>query len=98
MIIFLTVVALVLALAINVAMAINMSGVAAKKGYDAHEFHIFAWCFWLPPIGYLYVIALPDLYLQQQNIKLIKQNEEMIEILGSKTETKEEEHIQLPNL
>lgn len=38
--------------------------IAFKKGYT-RDIHSFALCFWLGIIGYLYVIALPDLNLQK---------------------------------
>ena len=88
---FLVIIAIIgIAIAINVALASNMCKIASNKGYDPHELHIFAWCFWLPPFGYLYVIALPNLNIQSQNAKLIQQNEEIIKLLGSKTGTTEE--------
>lgn len=34
--------------------------IATEKGYDADKLHVFAMCFWLSIIGYLYVIALPN--------------------------------------
>ena len=42
---------------------------AAEKGYVND--HIFARCFWLWIFGYLYVIALPDKRLQEQNEEII---------------------------
>ena len=39
--------------------------IAFGKGYDENE-HTFAMCFWLGIIGYLYVIALPD--ISQKNV------------------------------
>ena len=34
--------------------------IAIEKGQDADKLHVFAMCFWLNIIGYLYVIALPN--------------------------------------
>ena len=79
-----------LAIVINVMISRKMCQIAVDKGYDARALHIFAWCFWLPIFGYLYVIALPNLNIQSQNAKLIQQNEEIIKLLGSKTGTTEE--------
>ena len=42
--------------------------IAEMKGYD-EEIHSFAMCFWLGWIGYLYVIALPDLHTRPQITK-----------------------------
>ena len=38
----------------------KMSEIAENKGWDSASLHVFAWCFFLPIFGYLYVIALPD--------------------------------------
>ena len=41
--------------------------IAIMKGYN-ENIHSFAMCFWLGIIGYLYVIALPDLHtLKKRN-------------------------------
>ena len=44
--------------------------VAFQKGYNS-SIHSFAMCFWLGMIGYLYVIALPDLTQQKRMDKMI---------------------------
>ena len=43
--------------------------IAFQKGYGT-EVHSFAMCFWLAMIGYIYVLALPDLTARE----LIKNN------------------------
>ena len=93
MIWFLSIVFFVVFIVIDINMAAKMRVVVSQKGYDPDILHIFAWCFWLPIFGYLYVIALPDLRLQAQNNEIISK-------LGSKAETEstEEEPIQLPDL
>ena len=48
------------AIYINYVIANKFRKVAIDKGHDAGELHVFAMCFWLGIIGYLYVIALPD--------------------------------------
>ena len=60
---------------INAYGATLMKQVSINKGYGA-ETHIWAICFWLGIIGYLYVIALPDKIMQSQNQKIIKLLEE----------------------
>jgi hypothetical protein len=60
---------------INAYGATLMKKVGINKGYGA-ETHIWAICFWLGIIGYLYVIALPDKIAQSQNQKIIKLLEE----------------------
>lgn len=42
---------------INYRAAKKFERIAADKGY-VNE-HMFAWCFWLPAIGYPMVIAMP---------------------------------------
>ena len=55
--IFLAVPALVIIIHCIVAKKFNK--IAQQKGH--YDVHAFAMCFWLGIIGYLYVIALPDL-------------------------------------
>ena len=45
---------------INCVVSSRFEKIAFQKGYDS-SFHCYAMCFWLGIIGYLYVIALPDL-------------------------------------
>jgi len=42
----------------------KMTDIAELKGYDAKQEHIFIFCFFLGIFGYLYVLALPDVKLQ----------------------------------
>lgn len=70
MAIFISIIVLVVLLCINGFLANKMSDAAENKGYDKRTyFHI---CFWLGVIGYLIVIALPDLTIRKQNEKIIK--------------------------
>ena len=62
--------------------------IAFQKGYN-EEIHSFAMCFWLGLIGYLYVIALPDLTISRANIN--DENEKTSKELSCK---KEEVNIQ----
>ena len=50
---------LILFVAINYMMAMRMQAVVEQKGH--HNVRVVALCFWLGIVGYLYVIALPDL-------------------------------------
>ena len=50
---------LILFVAINYMMAQRMQSVVEQKGH--HNVRVVALCFWLGVVGYLYVIALPDL-------------------------------------
>ncbi len=45
--------------------------IANQKGYG-DEIHSFAMCFWFGIIGYLYVIALPDLTISRRNNQSVK--------------------------
>lgn len=45
---------------INYITAGWFSEIAEIKGYDSKQKHIFARCFWLGVIGWLYTIALPN--------------------------------------
>ncbi|MBD5082253.1 MAG: hypothetical protein HDT44_10905 [Ruminococcaceae bacterium] len=89
MIIFLILVVIVILIVINMNMAAKMSVVVSQKGYNPDVLHIMAWCLWVPIFGYLYVIALPDLRLREQN-------KEIIDKLSPKAEIKEEP-TRLPN-
>ena len=48
-----------------------MKKAGIAKGYG-EDVHIWAICFWLGIMGYLYVIALPDKIQQSQNQKIIE--------------------------
>ena len=71
---------LILAFLIDAYIATLMQKVGVDKGYG-EEHHIWAICFWLGIIGYLYVIALPDKIQQSQKQKLIIQNQKLIDLL-----------------
>ena len=62
-IIFSSLISVILALVINYFVASMFEKIALSKGHDSST-HSFAMCFWLGIIGYLYVIALPDLKLR----------------------------------
>ena len=58
--VILGVLVLFLAIIIDFIVAKKFKKVASDKGHDADQLHVFAMCFWLTFIGYLYVIALPN--------------------------------------
>lgn len=58
--ILLLLIPIVVVLFINYIVAKKFEKIAFQKGYD-DSIHSFAMCFWLGLIGYLYVIALPNL-------------------------------------
>ena len=49
----------------------KIASTVEKKGYTLQETHAWAMCFWLGIFGYIYVIALPDRTVQQQNEEII---------------------------
>ena len=51
---------LVISLVVDYIVALKFEKIAFQKGYDK-SIHSFAMCFWLGIVGYLYVIALPNL-------------------------------------
>lgn len=55
----------IIAIGLNFFAAKKLCEVAELKGHDAKNLHIFAWCFWFPIFGYLYVISLPDLKIRE---------------------------------
>ena len=57
---------IVAAVLIQYFVAKKFEAIAFLKGYD-ESIHSFAMCFWLGFIGYLYVIALPDLNANSSN-------------------------------
>lgn len=77
---------------ISVFIAGLMVDSAVMKGYNPDEMHIFAICFFLGIIGYIYVLSLPDKITQQQN-------KEIIELLkAQQTNNKNIENDELPEL
>ena len=58
-----------LLLYLNMTIASKFEQIASLKGYGK-EIHSFAMCFWLGIVGYLYVIALPDLKREAQIISI----------------------------
>lgn len=50
---------IVLLILLDVWIAKRFAEFAAEKGYGK-EYHVFALCFWLGLVGWLYVIAMPD--------------------------------------
>ena len=53
------------AIYINYLIAKKFEAIAFSKGYTT-EIHSFAMCFWLGFIGYIYVLALPNLVTMSQ--------------------------------
>ncbi len=68
-------------LAIVFTLAVVMDTIAIKKGYGK-ESHAFSMCFWLTIVGYIYVCALPDKIVIEQNEEIIKLLKEQNEKAG----------------
>lgn len=66
------IVAVVLALWIQSIIATKFEEIAIQKGYDKTR-SVFIMCFLLGLVGYLYVIALPDLTISRGYIKKEKE-------------------------
>lgn len=49
-----------------------MVDAAAEKGYTAQKAEHFFLCFLFPVLGHLYIIALPDLIVQEQNEQCLR--------------------------
>lgn len=76
-IIIASIVVLFIFVIINYNMACNMQEIVEKKGYK--DLRVVAICFWLGIIGYLYVIALPNLEEQRLLKKIAGEAENVIE-------------------
>lgn len=59
--------AIIVALLIRGKISSKFNLIAQQKGH--YDVHAFAMCFWLGLVGYLYVIALPDLSIRHVCIK-----------------------------
>lgn len=66
-----TILVILIGICINAYLASLMKKAGIAKGYG-EDAHIWAICFWLGIMGYLYVIALPDKIQQSQNQKIIE--------------------------
>lgn len=52
---------------VDAYLALKMVDAAVDKGYTSQKAEHFFLCFFFPVLGYLYIIALPDLIVQEQN-------------------------------
>ena len=71
-------------IAINFIVSRMFKRIAVYKGHD--DSSIFAMCFFLGIAGYLYVLALPDLYADDRQKEIIK----LLKNLNSKKEENNE--------
>jgi len=70
------IIGIAIALFINAIFASVASDLAEHKGFSKRAW--FHACFWLPPFGYLMVIAMLDLKLQQQNADMIELQKQLL--------------------
>lgn len=70
---------IVICLLINYFVAKKFEAIAFQKGYDS-SISSFAMCFWLGIIGYLYVIALPNLNSGNTKAPIAKGNNNHISL------------------
>lgn len=61
-----------LLLYVKVVVALKFKLISIQKGYDNKNLHVFTMCFFLGIVGYLYVIALPDLKKEERLLRSIK--------------------------
>lgn len=83
--IFFVILLIALPIVINVIVAKKFEQIAIWKGYT--DVHAFAMCFWLGIVGYLYVIALPN--ITHDRISL-SQNKTIINFLRDAQKAKED--------
>lgn len=67
---FMHAVFLVLAIVIHCIIASKFKKISVSKGYTEKN-HIFAFCFFFGIAAYIYVLALPDLTVKEQNRQII---------------------------
>ena len=91
--IFVAIVLVIVAIVVNYKVARKFERIAFQKGYDT-SMHCFAMCFFLGIVGYLYVIALPNL---RSNISVdnIDSKKDSNQSLAKKDETHKEKYDRL---
>ena len=101
-VVFLYIVILVVVLCINGYLASNASDMASDKGYEKRKW--FHMCFWLGPISYIIIAAMPDRQMRTIAENMIKLQQEMISKLdgigvgNTETQTKAVFFDDLPQL
>jgi|GEM_PF-6975640 len=73
-IVIFSVILLVISLAVAIVCSNLMCDLAEDKGYDPKKRHIFVICFFLGVFGWIYTIALPDLYKREYLKKISNSN------------------------
>ena len=68
---------IVVCLCLNGLLASNASDMAQEKGYSKHKW--FHMCFWVGPISYIIIAAMPDLKMRE---KLSETNRLLEQFIG----------------
>ena len=76
-------------LLINYLIAKKFEEIAFIKGYSEQD-HTFAMCFWLGIVGYIYVLALPDLVTIKKSAAQGRRIEELLKSIDHKLTPKAE--------
>lgn len=75
---FIIIIAVIVVLVINGILASSASNVAEDKGYEKRTW--FHMCFWLGPISYIIVAAMPDMTLRREMSRTNSMLEKLIEL------------------
>ena len=78
------IVVLVIVLCINGYLASNASDIANEKGYEKRKW--FHMCFWLGPISYIIIAAMPDQTMRNKQDETNRLLSQMIETLNTTAE------------
>lgn len=78
------IVILIVALCLNGLLASNASDMANDKGYDKRKW--FHMCFWLGPISYIIIAAMPDLTMRAKQDETNKLLSKMIDAFNTTAE------------
>lgn len=81
---FVYIVVIIVALCLNGLLASNASNIAKDKGYDKNSW--FHMCFWLGPISYIIIAAMPDQIMRDKQDKTNELLEKMISAYNTTVE------------
>ena len=100
-VVFLYIVLLIVILCLNGLLASNASNIAEEKGYEKRKW--FHMCFWVGPISYIIIAAMPDQAMRLKQDETNKLLNKMIESLNTTRERQAQDRTEdvssyLPNL
>ena len=78
------IVVLIVVLCLNGLLASNASDMANDKGYEKKKW--FHMCFWLGPISYIIIAAMPDQVMREKQDKTNELLDKMIDAFNTTTE------------